>query len=313
MGIEVLTRRRAKLTLEERDAFAEEMQAINWNDPVERNAIALKIVKYVEDDKEKDDIVGLFANIIQFNVGETLEFTTVKGLKAYVHEPGTWAPRSTVSQRYQTLATEQISANVGFDLTALKGGRYGTMADFRSMAVEELLGRKYAMTWTTMIGSVPAANGIALGYFAGAKTATVLGKLMALNSGLDYVEDQKGGVAAIIGRRTAFNFLNDSTASASGGFSSVTRTNIENFGGLSAYRGHPIVKLNQYQDGYGVDRITDDEIMILAPNTLYIGENFGLEVYDKIEPENREWVVTMTEMYGAGLIFPERNARIALS
>lgn len=295
-----------QVTQEDLKAFAEEMKQVDWNDPQARRAVALTILEYVQEDVMREDMEALLVDVYNFNIGESPQWNTVKGLKAYVHEPGSYAPRSTVTQTVLTISTEQVSVHPEFELNQLRAGRYGSIADIRRMAVEELLGRKYSIIWSTILGSIAAGSANYGTFSSGASAAT---KLAALDAAIDYVEDNSpGGVKAIIGRYTSLGWLTTTSL-----WSEDTKRQIETTGQMGGYRGIPVVKLHQYTDGYGNRWITENEILVVGTGSTKLGRNQGLEVMDDINIDDKYWHLRMDEQYGVVVHYPDRNYRLHVS
>lgn len=295
-----------KVTQQDIEAFASEMQATNWNDPEERSAIALTILEYVKEDIRRADMEALMVDVYNFNIGESPQWITRKGLKAYVHEPGSYSPRSTITQAILTINTEQVSVHPEFELNQLRAGRYGTIADVRQMASDELLGRKYSIIWSTVIGSITSANS---NYTTFASAATAATKLLALDSALDYVDDASpGGIKAIVGRATALGWVKTTSL-----WSEDTKRQIETTGQWGAYKGVPIVQLRQYTDGYGNRWIQDNEILILGFGSTKLGRNQDLEVLDDLNIDDKMWHLRLDEQYGVVVHYPDYNYRIHVS
>lgn len=295
-----------QLSPEDQQAFASLMRETDWYDPKERRAIALKILKYIKEDIVRDNLVSLLVNVEQIPLGATPQWIVREGIKAYVHEPGSYAPRSTVTQRVFTLTTELVSVHPEMNLDQLKTGRYGSIADIRRMSTDELLGRKYAYVWNTLIGSVASTD---TNYGTFASTASGAVKKAALDSSISWVNDKNTrGAKAIVGRYTAVDWITDLT-----GYSENTKYKIETEGLLGVYRGVPIIRLHQYQDGYGVDRIDEDEIFIIGNDTGRMGITQGLEVLDDLNINDKTWHLRIDEQYGVALFYSYRNFRLHIS
>ena len=295
-----------KVTQQDIEAFASEMQAVNWNDPEERSAIALTILEYVQEDITRYDLESLMVDVYNFNIGESPQWITRKGMKAYVHEPGSYAPRSTITQTILTINTEQISVHPEFELNQLRAGRYGSIADVRQMAVDELLGRKYSIIWSTVVGSIASTDTNYSSFASGATAAT---KQAALDAAIAYVEDRSpGGVKCIVGRATALQWI--STTSL---YSEDTKRQIEMTGNIPVYRGYPVIKLRQYTDGYGNKWISDNEILVLGTGSTKLGRNQSLEVLDDLNVDDKMWHLRMDEQYGVVVHYPARNYRIQVT
>jgi hypothetical protein len=302
-------RGRKNLTSEEVREFQEAMASVDFNDAGQRRALAEVIVKELRDWIEKDDILAaLKVDIQTFLPGQTVQWITRKGVKAFVHEPGSYAPRSTIANKTTTLSTEMISVNPEIEIGQLRSGRYGTIQDIKDMAMQELLSRKYGIIWSTLIGSISAGN--ASQYWTAAKTVSAAAKKNAVDSGFDYVAD-KTEVTAIIGRRTALSWMADYSAWSTTGPSENMKNQLETTTAYpQSYRGVPVIMLNQYTDGWGTDVITADNVMILGRDTVKLGVDRPLDFMEEINIDTLMWHIHIFESYGTAVFFPERNARI---
>ena len=296
-------------SLEDQAKLAEEMQAINWNDPTERYAVAETIVKEISDEMEKNDLVRQFADIVRFKLGDTMQFATRKGAKAYVKAPGAAAPRSTIVQKILTIDAEEVSVMLEFELDQLKAGRYGGISDVKNFAKEALLTRKYKTLWDTMTGSV--VNGTANDFDA--TTSGVQKKFDKLNDAIDHVEDQIGGVKAIVGRRTDLSFLLRFGQSSDVQWSEKAKDRIIGGQAVPSFRGYPIILLNNWKDDYNVDQITAGSIMVLSPGTVKLGVQRNVDALEGINVEDRMWEIHMSELYGPAVFFPARNAKMRVT
>jgi hypothetical protein len=295
-----------KLTQAELAKFKQEMNSVDWTNPDERRAIALTILEFVREDIQRQDLESLMVDVFTFNIGESPQFTSRKGLKAYVHEPGSYAPRSVITQKVLTIDTEQISVHPEFELNQLRAGRYGTIADVRQMAVDELLNRKYSIIWSTVIGSIASTDGNYGTFASGAAAAT---KLAAVDTAIDWVEDYApSGPRAIVGRYNALGWIRTTSL-----WSDNNQEKIENTGVAGMYRGVPIIFLNQYSDGYGNQLIEENEILILGTGSTKLGRNQELEVMDNIDIDHKMWHLRMDEQYGVVVHYPDYNYRIEIS
>jgi hypothetical protein len=296
---------REELVQEFQKAFASTIQAIDFEDSKQRQALALTFLKYVQLNVERDNILPLIADVETVPVGATPQWIVRKGVKAYVHEPGTYAPRSMVTQITNTIQSEMISVHPEMEISQLQAGRYGSIADITSMCKEELLGRKYAAAWTTLINSITTTTeGSNYGTYN--TTSSVTAKKNIIVSGLKWVEDVGKGARAIVGR---FTLVADITEFD--GYSEVTKSEIDRAGWLGRYRGVPIVSLKQYTDGYGVRLINADNIMIVSNETTKLAITEPLQVREAIDIDTLMWHMHMWEKYGFGVFLPEFNFKIA--
>ena len=114
---------------EDTKRLSELMKSVDWFDASQRKAIADVVVRRLQEEIRAEDITQFYADVDRFGVGDTPQYTFQKGLKAYIHEPGTYAPRSTMIQRTVTVATELISVHPEMEISQLQGGRFGGIAN----------------------------------------------------------------------------------------------------------------------------------------------------------------------------------------
>ena len=90
------------MNLEEKQALSEAVASEfkdAWKTPEGREALALKITKYIRQDVEQQDLSGLILDKEYLTLGQKPEYTLNSKLKAYWHEPGSYAPRTAMTQR----------------------------------------------------------------------------------------------------------------------------------------------------------------------------------------------------------------------
>lgn len=294
------------LTQAEMKEFAAEMSKVDWSKAEDRMEIALTILFYVKEDVERQDMEDLLVEVHTFNIGETPNWNSQHGLKAHVHVPGSYAPRSTITQTTLTIDTEQVSVHPEFELNQLRAGRYGDMSEIQEMAVDELLGRKNAIIWSTIINSISASDDNYGTFASGASSAA---KLAELNTALSYVEDETRRKAlSIVGRTKDLNWLMDTSL-----WTEPTAEQIEKQGILGNYRGVPIVRLSQYTDGYGNRWIQEGEILVVGSGSTKLGRNQDLEVLEGINIDDKMWHLRIDEQYGVVVHYPRKNYRIHIS
>jgi len=290
--------------------FAKEMQAINWANPMERLAVAQVVAESVKDAVDLTDPIRVLGIDVQkIKPGDSVQFVSRKGARAYIHAPGTAAPRSMIVNRVQTLDTELVSVNLEFELNQLKSGRYGSVADIKEEGRSGLIYKKWQIIWDTIRGSI--ASGAA-NYWTSAGVSP-LDKMNALDSGIDYVADQPGRASAIIGRRSDLSWLLKGFGTTSGVvWADAEKSKILKDGLFPVYRGIPVIELNSYKDIYGAEMITTGTIMVLNESTLKVGQSYAPEAYEALNADTLVWNIHLATMFGCGVFFPERNARIVL-
>lgn len=300
------------LTLADVQKFADQMREVDWNNKEQTRAIAETIVFDVKNLISDDNtLAAMGVDVVDFLPGQAVQFTTKRGLKAFVHEPGSYAPRSVLTQKALNLTTELVSVNAEMEIGQLQAGRYGTVQDVKDMAVEQLTGKKYSILWNIITNAKASTDP---GYFTFASTASSLAKKNAIDSGFDYVADIGGSeITAIVGRRPALTFLSDYAAYSSNGPSDSVKEQIDNKLYRDTYRGIPLVFLPNYTDGWGIAGISASDIMILGSNTIKVGYSRRLDFMESTDSNTLNWNLHMFEEYGACAWLNERNARIVIS
>ena len=277
-----------------------------------RTAMAKKITKELQNDIQQRDLSGFMLDNEFIPVGTQVEWTLKSKMKVYFHEPGSYAPRTGVFQRVFTLTTEMLSAHPEFEITQLRAGRYGTIADQANDAREAILGATNALIWNTVTGSIKTTDPNYANDAGGITKAS-------LDKALTWVNDQPGGGAqAIVGRRHLMDKILDFGTSAttpfndSGVFDDGTKRQVITTGKMSQYRGIPIIGLTQWQDANGLNTISNTDIMIMGGGSGKYAVNQELESLDDIDIDTLMWHMHMWTKIGAAVFFPKRNYRIDL-
>jgi len=286
-------------------AFAEEMKEAMKN-PEKREAIANKIVKYISDSIDQRDLAALILPREFIPVGTSAEYVVRGKLKAYWHEPGSYAPRTRMVQKVFTVPTWMISAHPEYEISQLEAGRYGTAQDQVREAREAILGAINARIWNTLSGSIATTD---RNYFASAAGLTKT----ALDNAISYVEDQVGGVSAIVGRANLLTPILDfgTTGSADTGvFDDATKSQVLKTGKIQSYRGVPLVPLPQWRDGFGKLTISQNEILVVGRDIGKYVVNQELRSKDAIDVDTLVWHIHLYMKMGCAVFFPKRMAKI---
>lgn len=297
-------------TAEEQKSLSEEICKAFEGGPESRTALAKKITIELQNDIEQRDLSGLILDKEFIPVGTQAEWTLKGKMRVYWHEPGSYAPRTSVFQRVFTLTTEMLSAHPEFEITQLRAGRYGTIADQASSAREAILGAINARVWNTLVGSIATSGVPNYAAAAGGVTKTVL------DAAITYVNDQPGGGAkAIIGRRTVLDKILDFNISTYevGAFDDATKRQIIQTGSLGQYRGVPIIGLPQWRDANGRATISSENIIVVGGGSGKFVVAQNLESMDDIDIDTLVWHMHMWTKVGCAVFFPERNYRINIA
>jgi len=291
-------------------AFAEEMiEAINT--PEDRTAVANKIVKYISDSIEQTDLASLILPKETIPVGTTAEYAVPGQLKAYWHEPGSYAPRTRMTQKVFTVPTWMISAHPEYEISQLEAGRYGNVQDQVKAAREAILGAINARVFNTVSGSVSSGD---RNYFSCTDTKVTP---TVLDYAINHVEDQYGSAQVIVGRKNLLfpmlNFNTDSSAGDLGIFSDSMKEKVFNTTKIPSYRGIPVVGLPQWRDGFGRLTIPQNEILVVGESIGRYVVNQELRSKDDINVDDLIWHIHLYMKVGCAVFFPERMAKIVIA
>jgi hypothetical protein len=301
-----------RISDEQLQAFAAAMKEVNWRNPEERLAVAIEIISWVQEDVYSEDIVSLISDTRDFNEGESVEFHSLRALQAYIHEPGSFAPRAQLIKDVVTLPTQLVSVAAELDIGQLRSGRYGTILDLRTRAAEALLGERNKLVWETAYGAIASGNDNGnYGTFASGDTAAT--KRAALDTAIDYVHDNgNGGPTAIIGRHSALTWVQDL---GNNYFSDARKDEIMNTGFLGMYRGTPVYRLRSYKDQDGNQKINASNILLTANGNIKFGQvRPGLEVFEQLNgTRSRNWEIAFWEKYGVAVVNPGEMYRLEIT
>jgi len=288
--------------------FSAQMREAVSNDEG-RHAVAEKIVKYISDSIEQRDLASMMLPKETIPVGTTAEYAIPSGLKAYWHEPGSYAPRSAMTQKVFTVPTWMVSSHPEYEISQLESGRYGTVQDQVKAAREAILGAINARVYNTISGAITSGD-------ANYITSTSGFTRTALNNALNYVEDQVGGVKAIVGRRNLLYSMLDfgTTGSADTGVFSDRMKDV----GLTAkniptYRGVPVIGLPPWRDEFGALTIPQNEIMVIGEDVGRYVVSQELRSKDDINIDTLIWHIHLYMKVGAAVFFSDRMAKIVIT
>lgn len=275
-----------QLTKAEHDALDALVSKIDWSNPADENkrALATKIVEAVNEDIYTQQLVDIVADTRMFGPGEELQFRTTAGLVAYVIEPGSYAPRSQVTNTVTTLPKKLITVATELELNQIRSGRYGSIADLKREAAEQILGAQNQMLWDVAWRAVSSGSTDS-NYASFASGATTATKKAALDTAIGHLEDYtNAGAKAIIGRYSALSFLEDAYLDTDYLPESMKEELHRRVGFMGTYRGVPVFHLKSFKDNYGVEKISASHIMVMGDGTLKFGiQEPGLEVFEQVK------------------------------
>lgn len=303
------------ITIGESQQFADFLKKIDWSNPYDENrkALATAIVESINQDMYAQDLSGMLADVRTFGPGEEIQFKTQEGLVAYVIEPGSYAPRSQVTNTVTTLPKKLITVATELELGQLRSGRYGSIADLKTKAVEQILGAKNYMLWEVARAAVTSTT-TAGNYATVASSATAATKKAALDAAITYLEDYTNtGAKAIVGRFTALSFLEDLDSTTLP--DELRKLIYAGSGYLGNYKGVPVIRLKSFKDLYGNQKISASDILVLGEGTLKMGiQEPGLEVFEQIKGTTTHmWEMAFWYTVGACAVETHKMYRIAIS
>jgi len=248
-----------------------------------REALAELIVEFVEPNHIATDFVGLLLNTRSLKPGDALLKKVRKGIKVRTLVPGAMhlANEITLSDRINYIldgADIKVTANA-WELESGELGEVSAIKNEMLMTLKDF----YLNKVFTALSSVWSAINTPSNYTAvsGDITAT------ALKNAIDAINQNTGGVKAVIGTRAALTpittfggFWTDGSANF------AVPSNIEEImstGWLGKYYGAPILAIDQQYDNP-----EDYNTLIPTNKILVIGENVG-EFITYGEVKTKEW------------------------
>jgi hypothetical protein len=206
-----------------------------------REAVAQLLVEYVQPEHITTDFVGMLLNTRSLNAGDSLVKKLRKGIKVHTLVPGAihLASEITVTDRINYVL-DGADVKVTFNEWEMESGELGTVESIRSEMQAKL--RDYYMNkvftalttvWTAVNNSSNFTN------VGGALTA------VALKNAIDNINQNAGGVKAVVGTRAALTPITTFGAgwTDSGGNLMTVPDNIREImatGWLGKYYGAPI-------------------------------------------------------------------------
>lgn len=298
-------------TAEEKKVLAELFKGMNFHDPVERNAVATELIRFVVNDVYSQDLVNIIADTERFGPGETLEFHILDEVLAYIIEPGSFLPRSRMTKKVVELPKHRVGVSVSLDIKQLRSGRYGTINDIRRKVAEALLGQRNKLVWDTAFAAIASGDSNYTTFNSSASADT---KKTALDTAISYVLDNtNGGRMWIVGRHSALDWIEQIDGSK--WFSDNARdTILTQTGLLGNYKGVPVIRLRGYKDRNATQAINANHILILNEGMVKFGEvEPGLEVFDELDgTRTLEWVIAFWEENGVAVVEPERGYHLEI-
>jgi hypothetical protein len=280
------------------EAFAAEFKDA-WKSNEGRQALAEKITVFVNEQVVQKDLSTLIIDKDTFYTPQKPEYTKYSGLTAYWHEPGSYAPRTSVIRKTFTVTTDMLSVHPEYPVKQLKAGRYPDLVETMNLSVEAMLGQTNALIWNTIRTAV-GTSGSNYSNIATPITAA------ALNAGIAWVNDKAGGVRCIVGRGSVLEPIDDFAVSKTGVYSDRQLDEIMRTGVVNIYKGAPIVSLPQYYDGHGIPTIAPKTILIVGNSIGKFVQEDDIEQMSEVDIDTVMWHQHLFGYFGC-VIFNVQN------
>lgn len=268
-----------------------------------RRAIAAKIVQYVSNEVEASDLSGLILDKVYVQLGNQYEWIHRSKLKAFWHEPGSYAPRTSMTQRTFRIPTKMVSAHPEYEIGLLKAGRYGTVQEQIMAAKDAIVGEINAMIFNTIIGAIPTSASNYAAVTAGSTSVATF--KAALDRAIRWVKDRPGGAKSIVCRSTTADFFLDFSNTNNNVFSQNMVDEYMRKGIVNNYRGVPVIGLSQYIDAFGKATIPANYVMVVGNNVGKVVVEEEYQSLQGIDVDTTIWHMNIWNRLGAGVLFAE--------
>lgn len=298
--------------VELRKALASAATDIIKGDKEARKAVAAQVVKTLSDELEQADISTLMLTKETLGLNEVPKYELDGELMAYIHIPGSYAPMTHPRKKEFTIPQEMISCHIMLPLLQLQSGRYGSIADQVDKAKRAIQGQVNKMVVDTIIAAVPSTS--TLGNYGTAAKAVATFQ-PALNTGINYIEDQVGGGRVIAGRRNVVSTIGEfnQIATTLDIFPESVKEEYIKRGTIGVYKGLPIAGYKQYTTQIGIKTLDTLNCFVMGNDVGRIAWWQDMQSVDDIEVGTLNWHIHAWILVGAAVFFPERIYRLLLT
>lgn len=256
-------------------------------DKTKRDALAELIVEYIQPNHITTDFVGMLLDTRNLKEGDVLVKKVRKGITVRTLVPGSihLASEITVSDRANYIL-DGADIKVTYNLWELESGEIGSVEEIRAEMLAKLRDFYMNKVFTALSNVWTAANT--------PNNFTSLGTPItasALEAAIDEINQNSGGVKAVVGTRAALTPITKFGAFWDSGGTSPTVWGVDEQlrevmerGFLGKYYGAPLVALDQVYDN------PEDYNALVLPNNriLVIGHKVG-EFITYGEPKWKQW------------------------
>jgi hypothetical protein len=279
------------------------------NTPQGREALAEMIIEFVQPNHIGVNFVGMLLNTRALKAGDMLFKKLRKGIEVRTLVPGSihLASEITLSER-ANYVLDGADVKVTFNEWELESGQIGSIEEIRKEMYAKL-SDFYQNKVYTLLTSVWTAGNTPSNFtnVGGPITAT------ALENAIDEINQNSGGVKAVVGTRAALTpitkfgaFWNDGNTVGTDAQWAGVNSQLEEVvqrGFLGKYYGAPLIALEQSYDN------PEDYNKLILPNNrvLVIGNNVGefitygdvkVKQWTDMQPTPPQWFIELYQQFG---------------
>lgn len=270
-------------------------------------AVATEVVKYLSKEIEMSNLADMMLTPDKLELDEVPKYIYDGELNAYIHAPGSYAPITQPRNQEMTVSPELISCHVMLPLHQLRAGRYGSIEDQMRKAKRAILGKQNKIVLDTMVAAVPSTT--TLGNYTsvgGALTST------ALNTSINYIEDQQDGGRAIVGRRSKLYGTNNWGEKAYL-YSDSMKDEIMKRGGMAVYRGLPLLGFKQYNTPEGAKTLAETSVFTLGYDVGKAITWGDFDSEEQIDVGTLNWHIHVFGFFNCIVTHPEKVYRLLVT
>lgn len=293
------------MTMDEKKILEALASLMKSNKKEDRDALAEIIVEYVQPNHLSEEFTRGLLNTRRLNPGDSLVKKVRKGIKVRTLVPGAvhLATEITVSERMNYIldgADVKVTAN----LWELENGEIGTVADIRREMAAKLRDFYFTKLFTAL-STVWSATNTPDNYTSvgGVITNT------ALEDAINWVNQNAGGVKAVIGMRAVMTPITKFAAFWDDGGSNVAASQnaideIRQTGRLGRYYGAPLQSVDPI---YNNPEDYEDLFAPVADKILVIGQSVGefilygevkTKQWEDMDPTPPYWFLELYQQFG---------------
>jgi hypothetical protein len=304
-------------TTEERRALqdkvkrANEMAALNWDDPTWRREMAQELTETIYLGFEHENLLMYMTQVENADFNARVFLKEVKGLRAFWVARGGYIEASTVRAEVLEIPRDTIGFHVYEFEDKLRTNFAETQATLVELGIQRLDAEVNLRMFSLLQASVPAGSP---SYIA---TAGV--SLPVLNTAIRQVRDEsRDQEVVIVGRSLQTDQILDAIQGGGlstgpggfGGFLPETNEDLLRRGVLGTYRGAKIISLKNYRDDTDTPFFPGNELWVIARDASKFAFWGGLLSKEYTEDDNWYWHYLARRDFGGVVHRPSRLRRL---